>query len=210
MPSLFFHCTPGSAGKIFCATACLFEWRHRFRPVWFAGWRRGRWLLSGFSPLHGSQASWCPFITLSSADVCFAVHGNWAEWSDWGDCTVTCGGGQRRRFRTCSNPAPKHHGRPCIGNSQVTETCSEQRCAGQESNIFIHFFCDFQKIIFLVISLNCSAGLAVFICLRSNSKIHENGNLANLQSFSLFCHSCTWLVSFAFKCATAARSNLCT
>ena len=59
-----------------------------------------------------------------------SVHGNWAEWSDWGDCTVTCGGGQRRRFRTCTNPAPKHHGRPCIGNSQMTETCNTDRCAG--------------------------------------------------------------------------------
>lgn len=60
-----------------------------------------------------------------------SVHGNWAEWSDWGDCTVTCGGGQRRRFRTCTNPSPKHHGRPCIGNSQVTETCNTDRCAGK-------------------------------------------------------------------------------
>ena len=52
-------------------------------------------------------------------------------WSVWGDCTMTCGGGQRRRFRTCSNPAPKHNGRPCIGAGQDTERCNEIKCAGR-------------------------------------------------------------------------------
>ena len=59
------------------------------------------------------------------------VHGGWAMWSVWGDCTMTCGGGQRRRFRTCSNPAPKHNGRPCIGAGQDTERCNEIKCAGR-------------------------------------------------------------------------------
>ena len=43
---------------------------------------------------------------------------------------MVCGGGQRRRFRTCSNPPPKFNGRPCIGASQDTETCNEEKCAG--------------------------------------------------------------------------------
>lgn len=66
--------------------------------------------------------------------MCLVVHGNWAEWSSWGDCTVTCGGGQKRRFRTCSNPFPKNNGRPCIGSGQETDTCNSQRCAGSESS----------------------------------------------------------------------------
>jgi len=59
-----------------------------------------------------------------------SVHGNWALWSSWGDCTVTCGGGQRRRFRTCTNPRPRHTGRDCLGPPQQTERCNTLNCAG--------------------------------------------------------------------------------
>ena len=59
------------------------------------------------------------------------VHGNWALWSSWGDCTVTCGRGQRRRFRTCTNPRPRFHGRACVGLEHDTQLCNTNNCAGK-------------------------------------------------------------------------------
>ncbi len=86
-----------------------------------------------------------------------AVHGGWAEWSSWGSCTMTCGRGQRRRFRTCSNPPPKHNGRPCIGSNQDTEKCNHQECAGrgkcQRSCKLCYAFKDDMQLGYLLISL---------------------------------------------------------
>ncbi|KAK3087485.1 hypothetical protein FSP39_006555 [Pinctada imbricata] len=56
------------------------------------------------------------------------VHGNWSPWNLWGDCSVSCGGGLRKRFRTCTNPAPSPNGRSCPGPSEGVEPCSQNRC----------------------------------------------------------------------------------
>ena len=68
------------------------------------------------------------------------VHGGWTAWSAWSDCK----GGQaqncentyskslssqpsiRTRFRTCTNPEPKHNGRICIGLDQEEEVCTNE------------------------------------------------------------------------------------
>jgi len=75
---------------------------------------------------------WTLIRLACSLDVVLStVHGNWALWSSWGDCTVTCGAGQRRRFRTCTNPRPRFSGRECVGLAQDTQLCNTQNCAGQ-------------------------------------------------------------------------------
>ncbi|KAL8608110.1 hypothetical protein ACOMHN_016565 [Nucella lapillus] len=56
------------------------------------------------------------------------VHGNWGGWGAWGRCSLTCGGGQRKRFRTCSNPSPSNNGRPCIGSAEDANTCNLTPC----------------------------------------------------------------------------------
>ncbi|XP_076455301.1 hemicentin-1-like isoform X2 [Babylonia areolata] len=56
------------------------------------------------------------------------VHGNWAGWGAWGRCSLTCGGGQRKRFRTCSNPSPSNNGRPCVGSAEDADTCNLTPC----------------------------------------------------------------------------------
>ena len=50
-------------------------------------------------------------------------------WSDFGECSKSCGGGTETR--TCSNPAPANGGNNCVGDS--TKVCNTQGCPGQSS-----------------------------------------------------------------------------
>ncbi|KAL9956665.1 hypothetical protein ACROYT_G038180 [Oculina patagonica] len=58
------------------------------------------------------------------------VDGGYGEWESWGDCSVTCGGGQRARSRKCNNPAPQHGGKDCkdLGPANETEDCNKNGC----------------------------------------------------------------------------------
>ncbi|CAC5418366.1 Adhesion G protein-coupled receptor B2,Coadhesin,Thrombospondin-1,Adhesion G protein-coupled receptor B1,Mucin-like protein,Hemicentin-1,Adhesion G protein-coupled receptor B3,Thrombospondin-2 [Mytilus coruscus] len=56
------------------------------------------------------------------------VDGNWSEWSEWEDCSVTCGGGLKTRNRTCTNPASKYGGKDCSGNSTNISNCADKAC----------------------------------------------------------------------------------
>ncbi|WAR26187.1 HMCN1-like protein [Mya arenaria] len=57
------------------------------------------------------------------------VNGHWSLWGNWTECSVTCGDGQRSRYRTCSDPEPAHGGDNCtIGSFATTETCSNVVC----------------------------------------------------------------------------------
>ncbi|XP_022799542.1 SCO-spondin-like [Stylophora pistillata] len=56
------------------------------------------------------------------------VNGGWSKWSRWTSCSQSCGSGSRQRFRSCTNPRPKHGGRPCIGPTRVKMTCNKNQC----------------------------------------------------------------------------------
>uniref|UniRef100_A0A182VQ07 Uncharacterized protein n=1 Tax=Anopheles minimus TaxID=112268 RepID=A0A182VQ07_9DIPT len=56
------------------------------------------------------------------------IDGGWTEWSSWTGCNATCGFGQNLRFRSCSNPVPRHGGRPCEGAKSEIKTCKLQEC----------------------------------------------------------------------------------
>ena len=58
------------------------------------------------------------------------MAGEWGAWSDWSECSSTCGGGTRKRARLCNNPRPKHGGTPCSGCDEQHEDCSgTSRCS---------------------------------------------------------------------------------
>lgn len=57
------------------------------------------------------------------------VHGNWSDWGEWSNCTVSCGGGEQTRYRDCDNPPPAYGGRECLGVSKETRPCNELLCA---------------------------------------------------------------------------------
>ena len=72
-----------------------------------------------------------PYFTL--------VDGNWSSWGVYGDCTVKCGGGVRRRSRSCTNPKPSNGGRSCRGSSTQTVTCNmDIPCDGKKVFSKIH------------------------------------------------------------------------
>lgn len=52
----------------------------------------------------------------------------WGEWSPFGDCPVTCGGGTQERTRVCDSPAPEFGGADCVGDSMETQECGNDPC----------------------------------------------------------------------------------
>uniref|UniRef100_A0A3Q2CT39 Hemicentin-1 n=1 Tax=Cyprinodon variegatus TaxID=28743 RepID=A0A3Q2CT39_CYPVA len=62
-----------------------------------------------------------------NGDPC-PINGNWGQWSNWGSCSKTCNGGQRRRYRTCDNPRPAYGGRACPGADSEMQKCSTVDC----------------------------------------------------------------------------------
>ena len=49
-------------------------------------------------------------------------------WTAWSACSVTCGGGNQSRARSCDNPAPLGSGAKCPGLKLETQDCSKEEC----------------------------------------------------------------------------------
>ena len=58
------------------------------------------------------------------------VDGAWSDWSDYGDCLVTCGKGHKTRSRECNSPLPANGGLNCTGESSEATECEEDACPG--------------------------------------------------------------------------------
>lgn len=97
---------------------------HRYRdavprPVLVGQHDRENLRASGLADTNQPQ----PFI--------FAVDGNWGSWQPWGECSASCGGGERSRIRLCNNPSPSDGGRPCPGDASQLSRCNTQPCPGR-------------------------------------------------------------------------------
>ncbi|BET01798.1 Sema [Nesidiocoris tenuis] len=51
------------------------------------------------------------------------VHGGWTSWSTWSACSQTCGIAVKTKRRSCTNPAPQHGGRVCVGEERYEMYC---------------------------------------------------------------------------------------
>ncbi|XP_036354448.1 hemicentin-1-like isoform X2 [Octopus sinensis] len=100
-----------------CSQSCGGGTRQRFRECDSPAPRDGGAYCEG----QGSITDYC------NTDFC-PVHGSWSPWSQWGQCTRSCGKGQHKRFRTCTRPAPEHGGRSCPGSIEEMAYCNKQPC----------------------------------------------------------------------------------
>ncbi len=62
---------------------------------------------------------------LQSATVTVGAAPVDGGWSNWGSCSVSCGGGTQTR--SCTNPTPANGGASCNGSS--SQSCNTQACA---------------------------------------------------------------------------------
>ena len=60
-----------------------------------------------------------------------SVNGGWSVWSDFGQCSVTCGIGLKTQHRTCTNPAPAFGGTQCDGDQHQDSICINTPCASK-------------------------------------------------------------------------------
>jgi len=58
------------------------------------------------------------------------INGGYTEWSVFGACDKSCGGGKKTRTRTCTNPVSQHGGKTCqhLGSPEETQSCNVQPC----------------------------------------------------------------------------------
>ena len=68
-------------------------------------------------------------IQICSTNLC-PIHGGYSDWSNYSDCTKSCGNGSQIRTRNCSNPEPKHSGRDCssLGSHTEIQNCNTHHC----------------------------------------------------------------------------------
>jgi hypothetical protein len=55
--------------------------------------------------------------------------GGWGAWSNYSDCSVSCGGsGTQVRTRLCNNPVPQFGGANCTGSNTGIQSCNNGPC----------------------------------------------------------------------------------
>uniref|UniRef100_A0A3Q3F4P0 SCO-spondin n=1 Tax=Labrus bergylta TaxID=56723 RepID=A0A3Q3F4P0_9LABR len=54
--------------------------------------------------------------------------GGWSQWSNWTDCTKSCGGGVKSRRRECDSPSPEGEGNYCEGLGTEVIACNTAHC----------------------------------------------------------------------------------
>ena len=58
-----------------------------------------------------------------------SVNGGWGDtWSDYSECSVSCGEGVEIRTLPCDNPAPEFGGNDCVGNPEESRPCEIKKC----------------------------------------------------------------------------------
>ncbi|XP_078524447.1 A disintegrin and metalloproteinase with thrombospondin motifs 10 [Lissotriton helveticus] len=56
------------------------------------------------------------------------VDGAWGQWSPWGECSRTCGGGVSSSIRHCDSPRPTIGGKYCLGERKHYRSCNTDDC----------------------------------------------------------------------------------
>jgi len=70
----------------------------------------------------------CEKCDASGNEEKISVDGGWTEWSDWDDCSKSCGNGETKRLRSCTNPEPENGGKDCEGEYIEYDVCATNPC----------------------------------------------------------------------------------
>ncbi|XP_060574668.1 coadhesin-like [Ruditapes philippinarum] len=79
-------------------------------------------------------------VKLCKQNPCDASNGGWSNWNTWSSCSVSCGGGVKTRSRSCSNPVPGIHGKPCVGDNMQVVTCNKEDCQSNSTVAFNAYY----------------------------------------------------------------------
>ncbi|CAC5365513.1 Coadhesin,Thrombospondin-1,Adhesion G protein-coupled receptor B1,Mucin-like protein,Receptor-type tyrosine-protein phosphatase gamma,Hemicentin-1,Thrombospondin-2,A disintegrin and metalloproteinase with thrombospondin motifs adt-1,Properdin [Mytilus coruscus] len=79
-------------------------------------------------PTAGASCHGAEYDYHSCRIPCGVVDGGWSSWNTWEACTSTCGTGEKRRIRTCNNPAPSNGGASCQGGQIESQPCTLPDC----------------------------------------------------------------------------------
>lgn len=61
----------------------------------------------------------------------YAVDGGFTSWTEWSECSETCGSnGIKMRMRVCTNPPPSNGGQDCKGWRFEVKYCKIPQCEG--------------------------------------------------------------------------------
>ena len=68
-------------------------------------------------------------VKICNKNLC-PIHGGFSEWTEFSECTKSCGNGSQNRTRKCSNPKPQHGGKDCssLGANAEIQQCNTQHC----------------------------------------------------------------------------------
>ncbi|XP_062524003.1 coadhesin-like isoform X2 [Corticium candelabrum] len=90
-------------------------------------------LCSNPTPSTGGRPCEGNFLDVGVCNsISCSVDGGWTEWTDFSQCTKSCGFGSQIRSRTCTNPEPKHDGKPCFGPREEAIECIIVDCPGNK------------------------------------------------------------------------------
>merc|ERR1712142_51990 len=57
------------------------------------------------------------------------LRAQWSPWNQWSDCSVTCGGGTKKRFKKCLGSRARKQG------SALSKVNYNPKCVGEESEL---------------------------------------------------------------------------
>uniref|UniRef100_UPI00193A61B8 uncharacterized protein LOC120335429 n=1 Tax=Styela clava TaxID=7725 RepID=UPI00193A61B8 len=136
-------CRNGAVGDRGCTEGGLVDYQtcneDRPCPSW-STW--GSWSFCSASCGQGSRSrericlnildeddfteSYCPGSPIDMATCVEGFCPFYAEWGTWSECTQSCDGGTRQRFRKCVNGDEGDDG--CLESSTETQTCNNDGC----------------------------------------------------------------------------------
>jgi hypothetical protein len=74
-----------------------------------------------------------------NSSIACPVDGVWSAWSNYSDCTASCGNGIQTRTRVCNYQSDG--GQPCYGSATQSISCNTNiSCPGWDVLIYIKCF----------------------------------------------------------------------